>query len=105
MSTETFAEWFSGYSYRGELPTFIQFYEPKYTDSFHELDKKWGEIPNGVLRFDSKEAQEILNKPFVNEFGSVSHPFFEAWSGNYVYYVHEYDGKTSLSRVLRNPPK
>lgn len=52
----------------------------------------WGEMP-----------AEILDREFDEGYGSAGIPAFYAWSPDFVYCRHEYDGSTSLRVLPRNP--
>ena len=64
----------------------------------------WANLPHGTWNF-SDVPKSILDQEFYSGYGSQGVPSFNAWSENYVYYVHEYDGSTSLYWVPRNPPE
>ncbi len=77
------------------------FYMPK-TDKDSFGMECWDNLPNGV--FD-EIPDSILDQEFYCGFGSQNVPSFIAWSENYVYYVSEYDGATSLEWISRHSPK
>lgn len=63
----------------------------------------WADLPHGP--FAMRDVPDsILDKEFDSGYGSQQVPSFMAWSPNYVYFVHEYDGSTRLDWVERHPP-
>lgn len=58
--------------------------------------------PTGVM-MTWAEAVKWLDYEFYSGFGGAGcHPVF-VWTKNWVHFVHEYDGSTSISSVPRNP--
>lgn len=66
--------------------------------------KPWDSLPHGTWNF-SDVPNSVLDQEFYSGYNSYGVPSFWAWSENYVYYVHEYDGATTLWWVSRNPPE
>lgn len=66
--------------------------------------ENWANLPHGTWNF-SDVPDSVLDQEFYSGYGCQQVPRFHAWSENYVYYVHEYDGSTMLSWVPRNPPE
>lgn len=57
----------------------------------------------GTLVFYEKTL-EVMNYTYDSGFGSMDCHDLKMWSEEYVYYIHEYDGSTSIAKLLRNPP-
>lgn len=62
----------------------------------------WVNLPHGTWNF-SDVPDSVLDQEFYSGYGTQQVPSFLAWSENYVYYVHEYDGSTGLLWVPRHP--
>lgn len=82
-----------------EMPTV--FFMPETKENEYGLED-WANLPHGSWKM-SKVPDSILDKEFSCGYGTQSVPLFMAWSPNYVYYVHECDGSTSLDWVRRHP--
>lgn len=50
-----------------------------------------------------EEAMPKLDKEFDSGFGSVGCPAIYAYTPNWVIFVSQYDGSTSIKRIPRNP--
>lgn len=50
------------------------------------------------------QALAMLDYKFDDGFGGQDCHDITVWTATRVFYVHEYDGSTSLYSVLRNPP-
>lgn len=48
-------------------------------------------------------ALPLLDYKYDSGFGSMDCHNIIMWSKNWVYYIHEYDGSTSIQRLKRNP--
>ncbi len=60
----------------------------------------------GIVRGKLYLWDEIKNKldyEYYAGFGSMDCHDIELWTPKYVYYIHEYDGSTSVVSVNRNP--
>lgn len=65
----------------------------------------WVKLPRGEkLTLADLGRLGWLELHFSSGFGSQGVPDFTAWSQNFVYCVHEYDGSTYLRTLDRNPP-
>lgn len=80
------------------------FWMPLTTPDEYGLGSVWSKFPCGTWSWKNVPV-EILDQSFDSGYGAQGVPSFVAWSDDYVYYVHEYDGATSLARVPRNPPR
>lgn len=88
----TLAQWFAG----KEMPSHFYFTEPLFFDK-----DRWSNIPYEKL-ITLDEAMKFFDIEFDSGYGGQDVPNFTAWSTNYVYFVHEYDGSTRLRQVRRN---
>lgn len=52
----------------------------------------------------AEQALAMLDYKFDDGFGGQDCHDITVWTATRVFYVHEYDGSTSLQYVLRNPP-
>lgn len=66
----------------------------------YPFDSENPDVPISTLTQD-----EILGLEFYHKYGTPVFAFLRAWTKNYVYFPHEYDGWDSIESVLRNPPE
>ena len=90
----TLKEWFKGTNIQ-----WIKFFEDPWL--FYG-EHQWQNVPYGVV-LNMKDAEPYLNIAFDSGFGSQQVPNFNAWSEDTVYFVHEYDGSSSLASAERFP--
>lgn len=52
-----------------------------------------------------EEAKPLLGYDYDRGYGGQDCHSIFAWTKNYILFVHEYDGATSINRIPRNPIK
>lgn len=72
-----------------------------YNDNFEAINI------NGKMYLGNKvtAALRVLAKEFDSGFGGVDGQPFFAWSRDFVYFCHAYDGSECIIRVPRDPSK
>lgn len=59
---------------------------------------------NPTVPINSLPTETILDLEFDSGYGTPCFVLLTAWTKNYVYFSHEYDGSDSIMSVKRNPP-
>jgi hypothetical protein len=67
----------------------------------HDAQQKWDRL-QGMWWWEDVPAS-VLDEEFSDSFGGDG-PLITAWTSDAVFFVHDYDGKTELRYIDRNPP-
>ena len=59
-------------------------------------------LANTILTY--RQALAVLDYEYDPSYGSIECHNIKMWSADWVYYIHEYDGSTSIEAIERNPP-
>lgn len=73
----------------------------KYNDNFEAINIE-GKM---YLGNKVKSALRVLSREFNSGYGGTEGHSFFAWSINWVYFCHTYDGAESIGRIPRDPSK
>ena len=91
----------------GDVIHYVDFGHP--LDSVYTMGRWEKDRRNLGINFNAtytfEEAKPFLNYIYSDGFGSMDCHDITAWSDDYVYYIHEYDGSTTVCRLPKRPTK